>query len=59
VIGEKVDAEVKDGELILRPVHAGPEYSLDELLANCTRARIKLDKEDKAWLDDVSVGKEF
>jgi len=59
VIGEKVNAEVKDGELILRPVQSGPEYSLDELLASCTKARIKLDKEDKAWFDGASVGKEF
>jgi len=58
-VGEKVDVEVKDGELVLRPVHAEIQYNLDQLLSTCTKARITLDKEDRTWLDESPIGKEF
>ena len=56
-IGVSLVAEVRNGGLFLKPV-AEPEYSLDDLLASCTKDKMRLDAEDRAWLDDAPVGKE-
>jgi len=56
-VGEVLAVEVRNGGLFLKPV-AEPQYSLDELLVSCTKARMQRDDEDQAWLDDTAVGKE-
>lgn len=57
-IGGRVEAEVIDGGIFLKPVR-GPEYSLRELLASCTKENVRLDEQDKVWSDDNSEGKEI
>jgi hypothetical protein len=36
-----------------------PSYTLDELLARCSRRAARPDKEDRAWLDLPPVGREL
>ena len=50
-------AEVRNGGLFLKPA-LEPQYSLEDLLASCTKAKMRLDAEDRTWLDDTPVGKE-
>lgn len=57
-IGDTVEAQVVDGGLMIKPI-AEPEYSLDELLATCTKGNTRLDDEDRAWISDTPVGKEL
>jgi antitoxin component of MazEF toxin-antitoxin module len=57
-IGGRVEAEVKNGGIFLKPVKQ-PRYTLDDLLANCDRDKIRLDEEDLAWLNDKPQGKEI
>lgn len=57
-IGDTVEAQVVDGGLMIKPI-TEPEYSLDELLATCTKGNTRLDDEDRAWLSDTPMGKEL
>jgi len=56
-VGVSLVAEVRNGGLFLKPA-TGPQYSLESLLVDCTKARMRLDEEDLVWLDDASVGEE-
>ena len=56
-VNEKIDVKAENGRIIIEPVRQ-PEYSLDELLAQCSPEAMTLDDEDKAWLNDSPVGKE-
>lgn len=57
-IGEKFEAIIQDGGVFLKPVKA-PEYTLEEVLATCTKANTRLSEDEKAWLNSPSVGKEI
>ena len=57
-IGSKFEAIVQDGGVLLKPIKA-PEYTLDQLLESCTKSNIKMDAEDKDWLNAKPVGKEI
>ena len=56
-VGDAMNVEVKNGGIVLLP--AEPEYTLDDLLSASPEGSFSLSKEDKAWLNDPSVGKEF
>jgi len=56
-VGASLVAEVRNGGLFLKPA-LEPQYSLEDLLASCTKAKMRLDAEDRTWLDDTPVGKE-
>ena len=56
-VNEKIDVKTENGRIIIEPVRQ-PEYSLDELLAQCSPETMTLDDDDKAWLNDSPVGKE-
>jgi len=56
-VGGTLEVEVVDGGLLLKPVKK-PEFTLDELLATCTSESVRLDDEDREWLDAPPVGKE-
>ena len=56
---QTVTIEAKDGRIIITPVQSKKEYSLDELLSQCGPKAVALDTEDKAWLNDKPVGKEW
>ncbi len=55
--GHIMQANVVDGRLIIEKIDK-PEYSLDELLAQCDPNVMALNDEDKNWLHDIPVGKE-
>lgn len=56
---QTVTIEAKDGRIIITPIQKKREYSLDELLSQCDSKAVDLDAEDKAWLNDKPVGKEW
>jgi antitoxin MazE len=56
---QTVTIEAKDGRIIITPVQDKKEYTLDELLNQCDPKAVALDVEDKAWLNDKPVGKEW
>lgn len=55
--GDKVDITEENGRLVIEPIKK-PEYSLNELLAQCDNKATALNDEDKAWLNAEPVGKE-
>ncbi len=56
---QTVTIEAKDGRIIITPIKEKKEYALDELLSQCDPEAVVLDAEDKAWLNDKPVGKEW
>ena len=56
-IGARVDIGIEDGRLIVAP-RTRPNYSLDELLAQCDEAA-PADDGDRVWLDARPVGNEL
>ena len=55
--GQIMQANVIDGRLVIEKMKQ-PEYSLNDLLAQCSPENMTLDEEDKSWLNDTPVGKE-
>ena len=49
-VNDIVDVKVEGRCIVIEPVREF-EYSLDELLAQCTPDAMVLDKEDRAWLE--------
>ncbi|WP_300459512.1 AbrB/MazE/SpoVT family DNA-binding domain-containing protein [Desulfobacula sp.] len=58
-LNQKINIEAKNGKIIITPVVGKKEYTMDELLDQCNSASLKLDNEDKAWLHDKPVGREW
>jgi antitoxin component of MazEF toxin-antitoxin module len=56
---QTVTIEAKDGRIIITPIKKKKDYTLDELLNQCDSKAVALDAEDKAWLNDKPVGKEW
>ena len=56
-VDQKVTMETKGGRLIITPV-TNIEYDLDDLLKHCPKESIRLDDEDREWLNAEPVGKE-
>ncbi len=55
-VGGSLSVEVNDGSLILTPTE--PVYTMSDLLVGCTRESMRLDDEDRQWLNVAPVGKE-
>jgi antitoxin MazE len=58
-LNQKINIEAKDGKIIITPVSEKKTYTIDELLSQCPSESIKLDEDDKAWLNADPVGKEW
>ena len=56
---QPVTIEAKDGRIVITPIQKRKEYTLDELLGQCDPENVALDAEDRAWLNDKPVGKEW
>jgi antitoxin component of MazEF toxin-antitoxin module len=54
-VNDKVDAKAVDGCIVIEAISKS-EYSLSELLSQCGQNSMRLNKEDKAWLDSPAVG---
>ncbi len=57
-LNQEVDIEAINGKIIITPIKKKKEYKLAELLSQCKPESIKINKEDKEWLNAVPVGKE-
>lgn len=58
-LNQKINIEAENGKIIITPVAEKKEYTMDELLNQCNADNLKLDDEDKAWLNDKPVGREW
>ena len=58
-LNQKIDIEAKNGKIIIAPIVEKKEYTLDELLRQTPLDAIKLDDEDRAWLNDTPRGREW
>ena len=56
-VGAKVDIDVDNGRLVIEP-KLRPNYSLDELLAQCDEPAA-LSSEDRDWIDAKPAGNEL
>lgn len=58
-LNQKINIEAKNGTIIITPVAEKKEYTIDELLSQCSSDSVKLDDEDKTWVNDEPVGREW
>jgi len=58
-LDQEVDIEAVNGKIVITPIEGKKEYKLDDLLSQCKPGSMKLDDEDKEWLNAESVGKEI
>jgi antitoxin MazE len=47
-----------DGKIVITPIETEKKYKLDDLLEQCRPEAMKMDAEDREWLDDEPVGRE-
>ena len=57
-LDQLVDIEAVNGKIVITPIEKKKEYKLDELLSQCKPKAMKIDAEDRGWLDDEAVGRE-
>ena len=57
-VNQEVEIEAVNGKIIITPSKT-VEYSLDDLLSQCKPEAMVLSQEDKTWISDPPVGKEF
>ena len=57
-LDQLVDIEEVNGKIVITPLEAKKEYKLSELLSQCKPEVMKIDKEDREWLNDEPVGRE-
>jgi len=57
-LDQQVDIEVVNGKIVITPIRKKKEYKLDDLLSQCKPGSMKLDDEDKEWLNAEPAGKE-
>lgn len=58
-LDQEVDIEAVDGKIVITPIEGKKEYKLEDLLGQCKPGSMKLDEEDKEWLNAEPVGKEI
>ena len=58
-LDQKINIEAENGKIIITPVEEEKEYTMDDLLSQCSAESLQLDDEDRAWLDDEPVGREW
>ena len=58
-LDQKVDIEAVNGKIVITPIEGKKEYKLVDLLKQCKPSSMKLDDEDKEWLNSEPVGKEI
>ena len=57
-LDQLVDIEVVNGKIVITPIERKREYKLDELLSQCKPGAMKIDENDREWLDEKAVGRE-
>lgn len=56
---QKVNIEAENGKIIITPIVEKRQYALDDLLSQCDPDKMTLTTEDKEWLNDEPVGREW
>ena len=56
-LGDTVELDVREGAITLK--QASPKYTLAKLLEMSPSSAMELDDEDREWLYENAVGKEF
>jgi antitoxin MazE len=56
---QKINIETENGKIIITPLDDKKIYTMDELLSQSTPESVKLDEDDKNWLNAEPVGKEW
>ncbi len=57
-VNSPVEIDAAEGKLVVSAVDV-PQYSLEELLAQCPPKKMVLTDEDKRWLGSEPLGKEI
>ena len=57
-VNSPMEIDVIDGKLVVSAVQS-PQYTLDQLLAECPRRKMPLSEEDRRWLESGPVGEEI
>ena len=57
-VNQEVEIEAVNGKIIITPSKT-VECSLDDLLSQCKPEAMVLSQEDKTWISNPHVGKEF
>ena len=57
-LDQTVDIEAVDGKIVITPLTVKKEYKLDDLLRQCKAETMRVDREDREWLDNEPVGRE-
>ena len=58
-LDQSVNIEAENGKIVITPKPIQIEYTLDELISQCDSKSIKPDDEDRKWLNDEPVGREW
>ena len=58
-LDQLVDIEVVNGKIVITPIARKNEYKLEELLSQCKPKAMRIDHEDREWLDDKPAGREI
>jgi len=57
-VNSPVEIDAVDGKLVVSAVKS-PQYTLDELLAECPSRKMSLSDEDRLWLESDPTGGEI
>lgn len=57
-VNDEVEVKLENGRIVIEPYNR-PNYSLDELLAQCEPEAMALDEESQVWLSDAFSNKEI
>lgn len=57
-VNSPVEIDAVDGKLIVSAVKS-PQYTLDQLLAECPSRKMALSDEDRQWLESEPTGEEM
>ncbi len=57
-VNDEVEVKLENGRIVIELCNK-PDYSLDELLAQCEPEAMVLDEESQVWLSDVFSNKEI
>jgi len=58
-LDQAINIEAENGRIIITPIIRQKEYTIDELVSQCNSEFIKLDEDDKNWLNAEPVGREW
>jgi len=58
-LDQLVDIDAVNGKIVITPMEKKKKYELDDLLDQCKPEAMKIDSEDREWIDDEPTGREI